>query len=44
MSDLVGPYDDRNDDTEGLLILGQESPGGISFNEIKDCHAAKALS
>ena len=25
MSEVVGPNVDRNDDTEGLLILGQES-------------------
>jgi len=33
MSDLVGPYADRNDDTEGLLIMGQESFG--AFRSVK---------
>src|SRR5713101_4565222 len=42
MSDLVGPYDDRNCDTEGLLIPGQESSGTVSSNEIRDCRLSNS--
>jgi len=35
MSGFVGPYDDRNDDTEGLLILGSGECWEVLFSEIK---------
>ncbi len=41
-SDLVGPYDDRNCDTERPADSGSGEFRQVSFNEIKDCRPSNS--